>query len=136
MSRADLEIAGGQALPQFPLSRAIQQLEGELGGPLFRRERHLAHVTELGEMVRPHLETVYEAALKATRLSEDIKRLKKVPLKLGIMRTISPDEIVDLIAALKTRHDGLELRLCNASALGDHVLAVSAKSKTLAVFVT
>jgi LysR family hydrogen peroxide-inducible transcriptional activator len=82
------------------------------------------------------LETVYEAALKATRLSEDIKRLKKVPLKLGIMRTISPDEIVDLIAALKTRHDGLELRLCNASALGDHVLAVSAKSKTLAVFVT
>jgi DNA-binding transcriptional LysR family regulator len=53
MSRADLEIAGGQALPQFPLSRAIQQLEGELGGPLFRRERHLAHVTELGERTLP-----------------------------------------------------------------------------------
>src|SRR5215467_2589614 len=101
---------------QPSLSRAIQQLEGELGGPLFRRERHLTHLTELGEMVRPHLETVYEAALKATRLSEDIKRLKKVPLKLGIMSTISPDEIVDLIAALKTRHDGLELRLCDASA--------------------
>jgi Bacterial regulatory helix-turn-helix protein, lysR family len=38
---------------QPSLSRAIQQLEGELGGPLFRRERHLTHVTELGEMVRP-----------------------------------------------------------------------------------
>ena len=101
---------------QPALSRAILQLEGELGGPLFHRERHLTHLTELGEMVRPHLETVCEAAVKAKRLSQDITQLKRVPLKLGIMCTISPDEIVDLIAALKTRHDGLELRLCDANA--------------------
>jgi LysR family transcriptional regulator, hydrogen peroxide-inducible genes activator len=100
---------------QPALSRAIQQLEGELGGPLFHRERQLTHLTELGEMVRPHLETVYEAAGEAKRLSQDIKQLKRVPLKLGIMSTISPDEIVDLIAALKTHHDGLELRLCDAN---------------------
>src|SRR5262249_49974825 len=42
---------------QPSLSRAIQQLEGEFGGPLFHRERHLTHLTDLGEMVRPHLET-------------------------------------------------------------------------------
>ena len=101
---------------QPSLSRAIQQLEGELGGPLFHRERHLTHLTELGEMVRPHLETVYEAAVKAKRLSQDLSQQKRVPLKLGIMSTISPDEIVDLIAALKERHDGLELRLCDANA--------------------
>ena len=101
---------------QPALSRAIQHLEGEFGGSLFHRERHLTHLTELGEMVRPHLETVHEAAVKAKRLSQDIQQLKRVPLKLGIMSTISPDEIVDLIAALKTRHDGLELRLCDATA--------------------
>jgi DNA-binding transcriptional LysR family regulator len=101
---------------QPALSRGVQQLEGELGGPLFHRERQLTHLTELGEMMRPHLETVYEAAVKAKRLSQDIKQLKRVPLKLGIMSTISPDEIVDLIAALKTRHDGLELHLCDANA--------------------
>ena len=101
---------------QPSLSRAIQQLEGELGGPLFHRERHLTHLTDLGEMVRPHLETVYEAAIKAKRLSQDLSQLNRVPLKLGIMSTISPGEIVDLIAALKTRHDGLELRLCDANA--------------------
>ena len=52
-------------------------------------------------------------------------QLKKVPLKLGIMSTIAPDEIVDLIAALKTQHPGLELRLCDASAaeLRDRLLA-------------
>jgi DNA-binding transcriptional LysR family regulator len=101
---------------QPSLSRAIQQLEGELGGLLFHRERHLTHLTDLGEMVRPHLETVYHAAIKAKRVSQDVTQLKRVPLKLGIMSTISPDEIVDLIAALKMRHDGLELRLCDANA--------------------
>jgi LysR family transcriptional regulator, hydrogen peroxide-inducible genes activator len=110
---------------QPSLSRAIQQLEGELGGPLFNRERHLTHLTELGEMVRPHLENVYEAAIKAKRLSQDLTQLKRVPLKLGIMSTISPVEIVDLIAALKKRHEGLELRLCdsNAGDLRDRLLA-------------
>jgi DNA-binding transcriptional LysR family regulator len=51
--------------------------------------------------------------------------MKKLPLKLGIMSTISPDEIVDLIAGLKTRYDGLELHLCDASAkdLRDRLLA-------------
>jgi DNA-binding transcriptional LysR family regulator len=101
---------------QPSLSRAIQQLEGELGGLLFHRERHLTHLTDLGEMVRPHLETVYHAAIKAKRVSQDVTQLKRVPLKLGIMSTISPHEIVDLIAALKMRHDGLELRLCDANA--------------------
>ena len=101
---------------QPSLSRAIQQLEGELGGPLFHRERHLTHLTDLGQMVLPHLETVYNAAVKAKKLSQDLSQLKRVPLKLGIMSTISPDEIVDLISALKMRYDGLELRLCDAGA--------------------
>src|SRR5229473_3977420 len=110
---------------QPSLSRAIAQLEGELGGQLFHRERHLTHLTDLGQMVRPHLELVYRAADKAKRLSQDLSQLKRVPLKLGIMSTISPDEIVELIAALKTRHEGLELRLCDAGArdLRDRLLA-------------
>ena len=98
-----------------PLSH-VQFSRWKTGGPLFHRERHLTHPAELGEMVRPHLETVYEAAVKAKRLSQDLSQQKRVPLKLGIISTISPDEIVDLIAALKERRDGLELRLCDANA--------------------
>jgi LysR family transcriptional regulator, hydrogen peroxide-inducible genes activator len=101
---------------QPSLSRAIHHLERELGGPLFHRERHLTHLTDLGKMVHPYLETVSQSAIKAKRLSQDLTQLKRVPLKLGIMSTISPDEIVDLIAALKMRHEGLELRLCDANA--------------------
>ncbi len=32
---------------QPSLTRAIQKLEGELGGPLFRREHSLSHLTDL-----------------------------------------------------------------------------------------
>ena len=33
---------------QPALTRAVQKLEDELGGLLFRRERHLTHLTDLG----------------------------------------------------------------------------------------
>src|SRR5919205_1460816 len=101
---------------QPSLSRAIQMLEHEFGGALFRRERGRTHLTELGQMIRPHLETVFAAALRAKQTSKDISQAKKVPLKLGIMSTISPNEIVDLIAALETKYPGLELKLSDADA--------------------
>jgi DNA-binding MarR family transcriptional regulator len=41
---------------QPTLTRAIKKLEEELGGPLFRRERKLTHLTDLGRLMRPHLE--------------------------------------------------------------------------------
>ena len=103
-------------ITQPSLSRAIQQLEDEFGGRLFPRHKKSTHLTDLGRLVRPHLETIDGAAIKAKQLSNDVRHLNKVPLKLGIMSTISPLEIVDLIAALKGQHDGLELRLCDASA--------------------
>lgn len=101
---------------QPSLSRAIQMLEQEFGGPLFWRERGRTHLTELGQMIRPHLETVFAAAVRAKQTSRDLSQQKTVPLKLGIMSTISPDEIVDLIVALETKYPGLELKLSDADA--------------------
>ncbi len=100
---------------QPSLSRAIKLLEEELGGPLFHRERSPTHLTELGHMVYPHLETVYDQSREVKRLSKDFLS-NKVPLKLGIMSTISPGQIVDLIAGIKARHTGIELKLCDTNA--------------------
>ncbi|MGE0725823.1 MAG: LysR family transcriptional regulator, partial [Alphaproteobacteria bacterium] len=53
---------------QPALTRAIQRLEEELGGLLFRRERNLTHLTDLGHLVRPQLQLVHaetEAAKSA-----------------------------------------------------------------------
>ena len=99
---------------QPSLSRAIKLLEEELGGLLFRRERNSTHLTDLGALVRPHLQSVYDHSKLAKHLSQEF--VTKWPLKLGIMSTISPDEIVDLVANIRTRHPEVELRLCDANA--------------------
>jgi LysR family hydrogen peroxide-inducible transcriptional activator len=99
---------------QPALSRAIKRLEQELGGLLFRRENASTHLTDLGHMVRPHLQSVLDHSVLVKLRSRDFAR--KAPLKLGIMSTISPDEIVDLIANIRTCHPDVELKLCDAPA--------------------
>jgi DNA-binding transcriptional LysR family regulator len=99
---------------QPSLSRAIKLLEEDLGGLLFHRERDSIHLTDLGHMARPYLQSVYDQSRLVKRLSREFA--KKCPLKLGIMSTISPDEIVDLIANLRSRHPEVELKLCDANA--------------------
>ena len=101
---------------QPALSRAIQALEGELGGALFRRERSHTHLSELGRMVQPHLAEVYENTQSAKQVAKEYGGLKKTPIKLGVMSTIAPDQFIDLIAAIRTRHPGVELRLCDSDA--------------------
>ncbi len=59
---------------QPSLTRAIQKLEDELGGLLFRRERSLTHLTDLGRAVQPHLQRTYEAAEAAKALAGHVKR--------------------------------------------------------------
>jgi LysR family hydrogen peroxide-inducible transcriptional activator len=99
---------------QPSLSRAIKLLEEELGGLLFYRERDSIRITDLGHMARPHLQSVSDQSSLVKRLSREFA--KKWPLKLGIMTTISPDEIVDLIANIRNRHPEVELKLCDANA--------------------
>jgi DNA-binding transcriptional ArsR family regulator len=65
---------------QPTLSRAIKSLEAELGGDLFRREGKNTHLSELGQMVRPHLEMVFDASANAKRVSQDLIEMKRAPL--------------------------------------------------------
>jgi hypothetical protein len=96
---------------QPSLTRAIKLLEGELGGPLIRRERANTHLTELGRIVRSHLEQVYDEAQKTKRAAKELTRPKKTTLKLGVMCTIAPDQIIELIGSMQAGHPGVELRL-------------------------
>jgi DNA-binding transcriptional LysR family regulator len=65
-------------------------------------------------MIRPHFQSLFDQLMQVKHLSQDFAR--KAPLKLGIMSTISPDEIIDLIANIRTRHHDVELKLCDANA--------------------
>src|SRR6266550_8807501 len=56
---------------QPALSRAIQQLEDEVGGLLFRRERNLTHLTDLGTLLRPRLQQIIDGV---NDVKKDIKK--------------------------------------------------------------
>ena len=104
------------SVAQPSLTRAIKQLEEELGGPLFHRERANTHLSELGSMVLPYLTEVYQQSQRVKELAGNFGRLENNVLKLGIMCTVSPRHLVDLIVAVHSRHQGLELQLADARA--------------------
>lgn len=101
---------------QPSLTRAIKLLEEELGGSLFHRERANTHLSELGRMVKPHLEQVWLESRSAKVLAQSFGKLTCAKLKLGVMCTIAPDQLVDLLINLQSRHPNLELEITDASA--------------------
>ncbi|WP_439580675.1 LysR family transcriptional regulator [Elioraea sp.] len=100
---------------QPALTRAIKLLENEMGGPLFHRERANTHLSELGRMVRPYLTQVYEQAHEARRRALDFTRLNDAVLKLGVMCTVAPTLLLELLRSMRRRHPGVELSIVDAS---------------------
>jgi LysR family hydrogen peroxide-inducible transcriptional activator len=101
---------------QPSLTRSIKLLEDELGGPLFHRERNNTHLSELGKSVQPFLQEVYARAQQAKDLAAGFAALKKTPLKLGIMCTIGPGNLVGLLTSLQSTYPEIELHITDASA--------------------
>jgi LysR family transcriptional regulator, hydrogen peroxide-inducible genes activator len=101
---------------QPSLTRAIKLLEEELGGALFHRERANTHLSELGRMVMPHLEQVWSETQATKSLADGFRKLTRTKLRLGVMCTIAPDQLVDLFVSLQARHPDIELEIVDASA--------------------
>ena len=68
---------------QPALTRAVKKLEEELGGPLFRRERNLSHLTELGRMMKPHLEQSLAGTIAAMATAQDFQNLVSMAEQKG-----------------------------------------------------
>lgn len=94
---------------QPSLTRAVQKLEDELGGLLFRRERALTHLTDLGRQMQPLLERTYEAAQAAKALAKGIGKAQVAPLHLGIATCIDTDELHAVLEEVATGLTGFEL---------------------------
>lgn len=97
------------------LSRAIHALEEELGGQLFRRERHLTHLTDLGRLMQQHLTAMNEAADAAKRDADDYSRLAGSRLKFGIFASIGADVLTGYLATLRSEAPELELHIWEAN---------------------
>lgn len=119
---------------QPSLTRAIKLLEHELGGELFRRERNLSHLTDLGTRMLPLLQQCYDSALSAKSLATDLKTGKVAALSLGLSRTVGIDLLLAMLTELVRAMPGLELRFTRGGAAeigealkkGDVELAVAA----------
>ncbi len=96
---------------QPSLTRAIRQLEGELGGDLFRRERPQAQLTELGQRMLPLLKQCYESALSARSLASAIKKGEVGTLRLAVSNAIDPSLVTPHVVELGKHFDGLDVKL-------------------------
>jgi LysR family hydrogen peroxide-inducible transcriptional activator len=96
---------------QPALTRAIQKLEEELGGLLFRRERHLTHLTDLGRLIRPQLEQIWKQTEGAKTTARSFLKLENAPLNLGVMCTIGPLRGIGFVTDFWRANQGVEITL-------------------------
>jgi DNA-binding transcriptional LysR family regulator len=95
---------------QPSLSRAIKKLEEELGGDLFRRERTLTHLTELGRLMFPLLAQCYESAIGAKALASTYKKGAALPLRLALSHTVNLGLLAAPLTELVRAFPALQLK--------------------------
>ena len=100
---------------QPALTRAVQRLEDEFGGPLLHRERNLTQLTELGRQLLPLIEQTYNAAETAKALALGFKQRADAPLRLGLGSAISAGLLAPVLGELQDRLARFELGLSQAS---------------------
>jgi DNA-binding transcriptional LysR family regulator len=97
---------------QPALTRAIQRLEDELGGPLILRERALTQLSELGRTMLPLLQATYDAAEAAKARAADHRRgTDEAPLRIGISDSVHADGLPRVLRAVAGRVGELRLTL-------------------------
>jgi len=101
---------------QPALTRAIQQLEHELGGPLFHRERSRTHLSELGRIMLPYFETIQVQSEAARTHAKSLKKLETATLKMGVMCTIGPQILSDLFLQFGAAHPNVDLEVQDRAA--------------------
>lgn len=101
---------------QPALTRAIQALEAELGGRLFNRERNQTHLSELGRMMLPYIQSIQAQAEAARVRAKSVGKMKNVELKLCAMCTLSPTLLADFIVGFRLANPGVDLNVTDGAA--------------------
>ena len=100
---------------QPALSRAISQLEAELGGALFRRERKLTHMTDFGRAVLPSLKECYESTLAAKELARNFHKKGHAPLCLALSQSLEISLLSPILTELGRAFPNIEIRVVRGS---------------------
>lgn len=95
---------------QPSLTRAIKQLEAELGGDLFRRERPAAQLTELGQRMHPLLQQCYDAASGARALASSFRSGEVGALRIALTHSIDLSLLIPFLDQIRRQFNRLEFR--------------------------
>ncbi len=96
---------------QPALSVAIQKLEEELGARLFERAKTEITVTAVGERIVEQAQKVLEEAARIREIAQAGRDQLAGPLKLGVIYTVAPYLLPDLIPTLHERAPQMPLEL-------------------------
>lgn len=95
-------------LTQPALSKAIKALEDEVGGAVFHREGRRLVLTELGRMIRPHLERLAGEQEAALTVAKNFRLMRHTPLRVGVLPTIGPARIGGFLREFRDANPGVE----------------------------
>jgi len=99
---------------QPSLTRAIKQLEAELGGDLFRRERP-TQLTELGQRMHPLLKQCYDAATGARSLASSFKSGEIGALRIALTHSVDLSLLIPFLNEIRRQFNRLEFRFLRGS---------------------
>lgn len=105
---------------QPALTKSIQRLEHELGGPLLLRERSLTQLTPLGQAMLPLLEQTYAAAERAREHAAGLRKQVASPLRVGFAPDAPTPPFLPVFGELAARLPAFELTLVEADSAALH----------------
>src|SRR6185503_2099549 len=99
---------------QPALTTAVKRLEQEVGGDLFHREGRRLVLSEVGRLVKPHLEKLAGEKDAAMEVARNFRLLRATPLRIGVMPTIGPARVAGYLALFRRDHPGIDVAVSEA----------------------
>ena len=96
---------------QPTLSVALKKVEGQLGAPLFERGASDVRITPLGERIVAQARRVLEEAVRLDEIADSGRDPMTGPLRVGVIYTIAPYLLPQLIPALHKQAPAMPLFL-------------------------
>jgi DNA-binding transcriptional LysR family regulator len=100
---------------QPSLTRAIQQLEDELGGPLFKRHPGQNELTSLGRFVHRHVQQV-DDQLGQLRSAVQCWRNLAAPIRVGVQTSIGAAALTDFLTDFGRHNTQMDIEISDADA--------------------
>ena len=96
---------------QSTVSKAVKQLEDEIGVPLLNRIGHRSKLTAAGEIVYQRAQRILAERDDLMSELDEVRGLKRGLLRLGLPLMVSSTLFAPLLAIYRKRYPGVEIRL-------------------------